>query len=45
LTTLATARKFGFVGALLDDPTVEEIIVLGGHRTFVVRDGVKELLP
>lgn len=45
MTTLATARKFGFVGALLDDPTVEEIIVLGGHRTFVVRDGVKELLP
>ena len=45
MTALSTARKFGFVGALLDDPTVEEIIVLGGHRTFVVRDGVKELLP
>jgi pilus assembly protein CpaF len=45
MTALASAKRFGFVGALLDDPTVEEIIVLGGHRTFVVRDGVKEVLP
>ena len=45
MTVLASAQRFGFVGALLDDPTVEEIIVLGGHRTFVVRDGVKEVLP
>lgn len=34
----------GFVGPLLDDPTVEEIIVLGGRRTFVVRDGAKTVL-
>ena len=44
MTTLAPGR-YGFVGDLLSDPTVEEIIVLGGRRTFVVRDGVKELLP
>ena len=35
----------GFVGDLLADPDVEEIIVLGGQRTFVVRHGVKELVP
>ncbi len=39
-----TAARFGFLAPLLADPGVEEIIVLGGHRTFVVRDGVKELL-
>lgn len=38
-------ERYGFVGELLADPTVEEIIVLGGRRTFVVRDGVKELVP
>ncbi len=43
--TTATTARFGFLGDLLDDPTVEEIIVIGGHRTFVVRDGVKELIP
>ena len=37
--------RFGFLSPLLDDPRVEEIIVLGGKRTFVVRGGVKELLP
>lgn len=37
--------RFGFLTSLLDDPEVEEIIVLGGRRTFVVRDGAKELLP
>jgi pilus assembly protein CpaF len=37
--------RLGFVGPLLDDPTVEEIIVLGGQRTFVVRAGAKELMP
>ncbi|NNF69770.1 MAG: CpaF family protein, partial [Acidimicrobiia bacterium] len=35
----------GFLQPLLDDPTVEEIIVLGGRRTFVVRNGTKTLLP
>ncbi|HEX5630222.1 MAG TPA: ATPase, T2SS/T4P/T4SS family [Acidimicrobiia bacterium] len=34
-----------FLQSVLDDPLVEEVIVLGGHRTFVVRDGVKALLP
>lgn len=37
--------RFGFLTALLADPEVEEIIVLGGRRTFVVRGGTKELLP
>jgi pilus assembly protein CpaF len=37
--------RFGFLGSLLADPEVEEIIVLGGRRTFVVRGGTKELLP
>jgi pilus assembly protein CpaF len=45
MTVLAATDRFGFIGSLLEDPKVEEIIVLGGHRTFVVRDGVKELLP
>lgn len=35
----------GFLEPLLADPDVEEIIVLGGHRTFVVRNGEKELVP
>ncbi len=34
-----------FLSGVLDDPLVEEVIVLGGHRTFLVRDGVKVLLP
>ncbi|MEK7252419.1 MAG: ATPase, T2SS/T4P/T4SS family [Actinomycetota bacterium] len=34
-----------FLAGVLDDPLVEEVIVLGGHRTFIVRDGVKVLLP
>jgi pilus assembly protein CpaF len=37
--------RFGFLSPLLADPEVEEIIVLGGRRTFVVRGGTKELLP
>jgi len=41
----AAGPRYGFLGELLEDPAVEEIIVLGGRRTFVVRDGVKELLP
>jgi pilus assembly protein CpaF len=43
--TTTTPPRFGFLGELLADPTVEEIIVIGGERTFVVRDGVKELVP
>lgn len=35
----------GFLAPLLADPAVEEIIVNGGRRTFVVRDGVKRLVP
>jgi pilus assembly protein CpaF len=38
-------ERFGFLTSLLTDPEVEEIIVLGGRRTFVVRGGTKELLP
>ena len=37
--------RLGLVGPLLDDPLVEEIIIIGGGRTFVVRGGEKELLP
>ncbi|NNC74046.1 MAG: CpaF family protein [Acidimicrobiia bacterium] len=35
----------GFLEPLLADPAVEEVIVLGGRRTFVVKDGAKTLLP
>ncbi|HUG75484.1 MAG TPA: ATPase, T2SS/T4P/T4SS family [Acidimicrobiia bacterium] len=35
----------GFLDEVLSDPLVEEVIVLGGGRTFVVRDGSKHLLP
>ena len=35
----------GFLAPLLADPEVEEIIVLGGARTFVVRNGEKHLIP
>lgn len=37
-------ERYGFLAALLDDPMIEEIIVIGGERTFIVRDGVKELV-
>jgi pilus assembly protein CpaF len=37
--------RLGFIGPLLADPEVEEIILIGGDRTFVVRDGRKELVP
>jgi pilus assembly protein CpaF len=40
-----SADTLGFVGPLLGDPQVEEIILLGGGRTFVVRNGCKQLLP
>jgi len=35
----------GFLEDVLTDPQVEEVIVLGGERTFVVRNGHKTLLP
>ena len=38
-----TMPRFGFLADLLEDPLVEEIIVIGGERTFVVRNGVKQL--
>jgi pilus assembly protein CpaF len=40
-----TGDPLGFLTPLLADPEVEEIIVLGGGRTFVVRGGAKHLLP
>jgi pilus assembly protein CpaF len=40
-----TGDPLGFVGPLLADPAVEEIILLGGGRAFVVREGEKILLP
>lgn len=45
MTTLLSSARYGFIGELLHDDEVEEIIVLGGKRTFVVRNGVKELVP
>ena len=39
------SASLGFLDPVLADPAVEEVIVLGGRRTFVVRDGLKELLP
>jgi pilus assembly protein CpaF len=45
MTITGSPQRLGFLGELLSDPTVEEIIVIGGHRTFVVRDGIKELVP
>jgi pilus assembly protein CpaF len=40
-----SVERFGFLAPLLADPEIEEIIVIGGKRTFVVRGGTKELLP
>jgi pilus assembly protein CpaF len=40
-----TPDPLGFLGPLLADEGVEEIIVNGGRRTFVVREGVKQLIP
>ena len=45
MTITGSPQRLGFLADLLGDPTVEEIIVIGGHRTFVVRNGVKELVP
>ncbi|MGI9641903.1 MAG: CpaF family protein [Acidimicrobiia bacterium] len=38
------AMRYGHLAPYLADPTVEEIIVIGGHRTFVVRQGEKQLV-
>lgn len=43
ITTSAPVR-YGYLADLLDDPLIEEIIVIGGERTFIVRNGVKELV-
>ncbi len=42
--TLDAPVRYGYLAELLDDPEVEEIIVIGGRRTFVVRNGSKELV-
>ncbi len=44
MTAAPVPIRFGHVGELLDDPLIEEIIVIGGERTFIVRNGVKELV-
>ena len=44
MTTAHAPTRFGHLGELLDDPLIEEIIVIGGQRTFIVRNGVKELV-
>lgn len=41
--TATAPTRFGHLAGLMDDPEVEEIIVIGGERTFVVRNGSKEL--
>lgn len=45
MTITDSPQRLGFLGELLSDLAVEEIIVIGGHRTFVVRNGIKELVP
>jgi pilus assembly protein CpaF len=44
MTTTHAPARYGYLADLLDDPLIEEIIVIGGERTFVVRNGVKELV-
>ncbi len=44
MTASHAPARYGHLAHLLDDPTVEEIIVIGGDRTFIVRNGVKELV-
>jgi pilus assembly protein CpaF len=39
-----TPPRYGHLAELLADPMIEEIIVIGGERTFIVRNGVKELI-
>jgi len=44
MTTTQAPARYGYLADLLNDPLIEEIIVIGGERTFVVRNGVKELV-
>lgn len=44
MTAVSDPVRYGYLAELLDDPMIEEIIVIGGERTFVVRNGVKELI-
>jgi pilus assembly protein CpaF len=44
MTVVPAPTRYGYLADLLDDPLVEEIIVIGGERTFIVRDGSKELV-
>lgn len=44
MTLTPSSTRYGYLADLLDDPLVEEIIVIGGERTFIVRNGVKELV-
>jgi pilus assembly protein CpaF len=43
VTAETVSPRYGFLTELLEDVLVEEIIVIGGQRTFVVRNGVKQL--
>ena len=44
MTVTSDPVRYGHLAELLDDPMIEEIIVIGGRRTFIVRNGVKELV-
>ena len=44
MTLTPAPTRYGYLADLLDDPLIEEIIVIGGERTFIVRNGVKELV-
>ncbi len=44
MTVATPESRYGYLAELLDDPMIEEIIVIGGERTFIVRNGVKELI-
>jgi pilus assembly protein CpaF len=44
MTAAQTSPRYGYLAELLADPMIEEIIVIGGERTFIVRNGVKELI-
>jgi pilus assembly protein CpaF len=44
VTVASDSVRYGYLAELLDDPMIEEIIVIGGERTFIVRNGVKELV-
>ncbi|MDK1018024.1 MAG: ATPase, T2SS/T4P/T4SS family [Actinomycetota bacterium] len=44
MSPLEHGARYGYLAELLEDPMIEEIIVIGGARTFIVRNGVKELI-